>query len=389
MPDGIGLNFKSYVMKNNPYAILLYAFLIGSFFDGHPVIAQFILFEEDFNGVTPPALPAGVITNSNHIFTGNPLDVPKCSYSGNLYFRNCEPAGEERYAIISGISTLGASDLKLYFCHRKTSCFETNVVVQWSNDYGNTWNDIAGFAMPVNSGWNPVSLSLPASAENNANLWLRWQYITFYASSNCAGGFNSCISTSGNYRIDELVLYSSILPVELTRFQAEKKDESVELSWQTATEHNSLRFDIETAADGLRFEKVGEVPAAGFSAAATDYHFIHANPGAGLRYYRLRQLDADGRSRFSPVVSVAAGGEAAFAFYPNPVRDVLHLRFGRLPAAGATVTLFDARGRPALSLAAGPGAPGLDLDARALPPGPYTLRLQDGRSVYSARLLRL
>lgn len=375
-------------MNRRPYLSLFLMLLAAFFLTYNQALSQYILFEENFNNVVTGGLPNSVITNTDQIFvSGDAQSGATCSASKNLYFRNCKPSGEERFAMIYGISTVGYSDLKLFFCHRKTLCFETTVDIEWSVDNGASWNIISGYEMPAtNSSWSAVSLNLPVTVENQSNVSIRWIYQT--AKVNCSQ-FNTCDDFAGNYRIDGISLYSSTLPIELINFTCKEMNKSIELTWQTASENNSYLFEIETAVDGYNFHKIGEVAAAGFSSESVNYSFIHASPAEGLQYYRLRQVDADDRFTFSPVVSLTLEDAAEFRFYPNPVKDVLHLRFTEVSAAGAAVQLFDAWNRPILFLAIGPAASELDWDLRALPPGCYLVRLQDGHSIRSARLVKV
>ena len=66
-------------------------------------------------------------------------------------------------------------------------------------------------------------------------------------------------------------------------------------------------------------------------------------PGAATLYYRLRQVDADGTFKYSPVQAVSLTG-AGLALYPNPAHGGAATFTGVTP--GAMVTVYDALGRP-------------------------------------------
>ncbi len=95
-----------------------------------------------------------------------------------------------------------------------------------------------------------------------------------------------------------------ILPVELTKFAASKDLSHVNLEWQTATEINNERFEIERSSDAGRFENIGSVKGEGNSSRLQDYSFVDAMPLNGINYYRLKQIDIDGAFAYSDVVSV-------------------------------------------------------------------------------------
>ena len=137
------------------------------------------------------------------------------------------------------------------------------------------------------------------------------------------------------------------LPVELVRFTAVAAGPgAVRLAWATASERNSAYFDVERSLDGARFGVVGQVPAAGDSFAARSYGLTDtALPeGATPLYYRLHQVDRDGRSAYSPVQTVALPEKAAaVGLFPNPAKAATTLVGA---PAGATVQVLDALGRP-------------------------------------------
>lgn len=97
---------------------------------------------------------------------------------------------------------------------------------------------------------------------------------------------------------------STVLPVEMLYFQAEKFGTSVRLSWATASEHENSHFDIERSGDLHFWEHVWTVSAAGNSSSQIGYQGVDLNPLTGVSYYRLRQVDLDGREILSTVVSV-------------------------------------------------------------------------------------
>ena len=99
-----------------------------------------------------------------------------------------------------------------------------------------------------------------------------------------------------------------VLPVELLYFTGRMNGPDAVLAWQTATEKDNQLFDVERSVDGRRFERVGTLPGAGTTTQARSYRFTDHNVarlGASVLYYRLRQLDFDGTTSFSNVVTIA------------------------------------------------------------------------------------
>jgi len=157
---------------------------------------------------------------------------------------------------------------------------------------------------------------------------------------NLAGGLFTTITTP--------------LPVELTAFTGRWANGAAELKWSTASEKNSSRFVVERSNGGdAAFRPVGQVTAAGNSTTA-HYQLRDAEAGAqgvSTLYYRLRQVDKDGKQEFSPLVTVTVGKQAAIEpvveVYPNPAADaqVVSVHIINLPAGGGLVQTYTQMGQ--------------------------------------------
>jgi hypothetical protein len=191
---------------------------------------------------------------------------------------------------------------------------------------------------------------------------------------------------------------SAPLPVTLTSFTAERLGTDGLLKWATASELRNDHFEVESSVDGVSFRPLGRVAGAGTSSQAHSYQFVDPNLAryaAPLVYYRLRQVDLDGTSTFSPVRTVAvplASGLLVQA-YPNPSAPgaavALSIRTGQ--AGPATLHLTDVLGREVGQQQADLpiGATTLPLpEASQLATGVYLLRVQHGGQQLVLRLVR-
>ena len=99
----------------------------------------------------------------------------------------------------------------------------------------------------------------------------------------------------------------------------------MELTWSTATESHTKSFEVQHSPDGNTWQLVGTVAAAGNSQREKSYRLLHTKP-VSANFYRIRQIDLDGRFSFSKVISVRFDGEGkSLLIYPNPAKDVLTL----------------------------------------------------------------
>ena len=111
----------------------------------------------------------------------------------------------------------------------------------------------------------------------------------------------------------------SVLPVSWESFQAfVRSDKRVQLRWSTLEEYQNKGYEIERSLDGRQFDRIGWVPA--MTDAPYKYEFLDSSPPASsVIYYRLRQVDWDGRSSYSTIASVyPKDREQNLTIYPNP-----------------------------------------------------------------------
>ncbi len=115
------------------------------------------------------------------------------------------------------------------------------------------------------------------------------------------------------------------LPIEmLTPLQAQVKNKTILLRWQTATETNNAGFEIQKSSNGRDWEKISWQEGQGNSPTPLSYTYTDTNPLNGTSYYRLRQVDFDGNFSYSDVVDVNYTSEG-IVLYPNPVKNTLHI----------------------------------------------------------------
>lgn len=161
------------------------------------------------------------------------------------------------------------------------------------------------------------------------------------------------------------------LPVELLSFAAERMDErQVMLHWSTATELDNAGFEVWRMVEGEdQFRQVGWVDGAGNSQMVRSYAHPDDNPTQQVSYYKLRQMDFDGRSSWSPIVAVQGAVKGnRFTLFPNPASDRFFIDAD--PSGIASVLLLDASGRRVREWSAQQG-----FAVDGLPSGPYTVML--------------
>jgi hypothetical protein len=118
---------------------------------------------------------------------------------------------------------------------------------------------------------------------------------------------------------------NSSLPVNLTSFEGTKKENKTLLLWNTAGELGFSHFIVERSADEKQFSQVATVTSH-HTAGATAYHWYDEAPLTGDNYYRLKMVDADGKSEYSKVIKINfAPMLTKNACFPNPAKDHIFL----------------------------------------------------------------
>lgn len=111
------------------------------------------------------------------------------------------------------------------------------------------------------------------------------------------------------------------LPVRLVSFEGKSESNQTKLAWKTSSETNNKGFEIERSADARSFQKIGFVDGNGDTKETNTYHFTDLNPLV-RGYYRLKQLDYDGKFEYSKIIEIKGDG-AIVKVYPNPAEEYL------------------------------------------------------------------
>lgn len=137
------------------------------------------------------------------------------------------------------------------------------------------------------------------------------------------------------------------LPVNLTSFTTKKMTKSILLEWETKSEINNDGFIIERGdknAYGMEWNRFGFVEGNGTTQEVQVYSFEDENPAEGINYYRLKQMDYDGKYEYSSIIAVdyaSETGSAPIAIFPNPAKGQLTIN-----NAVGLATIYNVFGKP-------------------------------------------
>ena len=196
-------------------------------------------------------------------------------------------------------------------------------------------------------------------------------------------------TASNNYAATYQTALTALLtpvPVELVSFQATPLSKIVVLDWQTASERNADYFAVQRSIDGQKFEEMGRIKAIGNSAALQKYQLADASPANGINYYRLRQIDVDGKETLSKVVSVVQSNAIKIQIAPNPTTDKVVITCSETPLdTPLSISVFDLLGR---NLMRSNLANHSELDLSALPKGVYLLDIRTADGIFQGKIVK-
>ena len=160
----------------------------------------------------------------------------------------------------------------------------------------------------------------------------------------------------------------------------------ITIKWRTYSERGNKAFLLSRADQTGSYFQLTQLQGKGNSDQPIDYQFIDSQPLAGINYYRLEQLDVDGK--------VNLVGQAAIRYslesetpkaYPNPVTDRTTLHF---PDVGYTkIRIIDPRGRVLATKTINKGQRSATLDFSSYPAGLFLIELL-GQQRYTIRILK-
>ena len=222
-------------------------------------------------------------------------------------------------------------------------------------DQNSFWN-AAGFSFSTGAGQSILNVSSAHATINYSGTISNAGGGSISGSSNLKlcrnGGTPACstITGIGSVTCSETAC-SNPLPVVFTNFSGFPNNNGINLSWTTAQEYNNDYFVVERSYDGINFDVVKTIKGKGTTTNSTTY--LTFDDDANILkpvYYRLKQVDFDGKFSYSSIIFINEDeSKQGFTIYPNPVEDIGTTLFAKFYETDindyANVSLFDATGK--------------------------------------------
>lgn len=222
-----------------------------------------------------------------------------------------------------------------------------------------------------------------------ANTWVQYS-VSFVAPNNTT--HITMRNAAGATHWNRLDGFNSaiLLPVQIQKFTATLVNQQVQLDWETEQEKNSDYFLIERSLDGLEWETIGQVAAAGNSTTLNEYQLYDKQPNVGVNYYRIKEFDYNGNAMVSDIraVDYQINQEASIAIYPNPTKDKVTISLLVPQTAVVNIEVYDMAGRKLLEKANRTIYEGLhqeEVDLSELGAGVYILKISSNTLRYGMK----
>jgi hypothetical protein len=300
--------------------------------------------------------PVGSWLNSANLPTGvtnfvNNYGANNSAFAVDRFWR-IEPAN---YTTKPSLSNLIFTYRDIEHSVASNAITESNLIAQRYNGPTNSWDDY----MP-GTATNIVSNTSTVAALPSAELFTWWT----------------------------LVDNDFVLPIELTAFNAKCDGDKVTIFWTTASESNNNYFEIERSSDGINFVSIGKIFSQNSnSSAPLNYSTVDNNPLNGKSYYRLKQVDKNGKHSYSALVISTCNSNATIApvvsVFPNPATDNITIDIKGLPGKKSFI-IYDVLGQEMTNKTIVSENESIQqlLDVSTFAKATYILRLDVNKEVY-------
>ena len=187
----------------------------------------------------------------------------------------------------------------------------------------------------------------------------------------------------------------SIVPVELLSFDVKRTKNNASLTWVTASELNNDRFEIERSLDNSNFEYMGTVKGHGTTLITNNYNYTDdisrlLNTGLAFVYYRLKQVDYNGKYEYTPTRAVSLNDFAGIDLQvnPNPSKGTFAIQVNSTESVVTNFSIYDNLGMliwsKEIKLDAGDNTIPVSIEVAQ---GIYTVLMNNSMANQSARII--
>lgn len=299
------------------------------------------------------------------LLNAGPEDIGSLNISFNV----------EKYR--NGSNTAGFA-IQMYYSTNGTSWTSagTTFGASFTADADNTGSATVPIATQAKSG------VLTQTIIAGDHLYLAWNY---------AVATGSTTSNAQALGIDDVsISVNSVLPVNLSKFDVTKINNTNKIDWVTMNEDNAAYFEVERSNDGRNFTAIGKTAVKGAKYTTTKYVYTDAEPNKGMNYYRLKMVDRDNKFEYSKIVSMLNMREQLTAIILSTSANQMRINVYSEEKSDATISVVDVAGRVLYSQQATLSAADNILDINTdIASGMYILNIQTTNGQQVSKMVTL
>lgn len=173
----------------------------------------------------------------------------------------------------------------------------------------------------------------------------------------------------------------ALSPTEMIDFSASVQQDSVLLQWSVFWETGNGYFEVQRSTNARTWEVISVVEGAGANGTENNYIQSDPDPVRGQSFYRLKQIETDGRSKYSRTITIYyTSVPRARSILPNDSGGMFLIKNRSL--SSRQMDLYNASGERIIFYSRAT-ASGTQINLRRMPPGVYTLRIERGAILHS------
>ena len=190
-----------------------------------------------------------------------------------------------------------------------------------------------------------------------------------------------------------IVTACGALPVKLGSFTGSYLNGTASINWQTSQELNNDHFELFKSYDAVNFVSVAKIAGAGLSNIIKNYTYQDHVGGVNHVYYRLKQVDIDGKETFSAIIKISIGTKGGVEIFPNPFSNNFTVTISSTKTTIATLKIQSTTGQlvysKILSLSKGNNSSVITSLPSALGSGVYYINVVNDEINYNCKMQKL
>lgn len=269
------------------------------------------------------------VLNATAVASGNDLGIDDISIN----------VCQSQVAVSGPSSVLDGNSATAYFT--VTDPTSTNTWYKWQKSI-NGGISFVDMSSPAQATYTGSTFTLPL-ALGTVNSTMNGYKYRLVVSTTQTGLTNVVCTYFNDFTL--IVTAGGPLPVQLTSFTGSYSNSIAALNWQTSQELNSDYFELFRSYDGVNFTSVTKVKSAGYSNTIKNYSFLDHVSGSNHVYYRLKQVDNNGKESFSSIVNLSLGARTGVDVFPNPFNNNFTVSLASTKTTFATLNIQNTSGQ--------------------------------------------